>query len=415
MGCGPSQNKNKAVTNKAETFPPKKETDGAKVKNAIEGKPELKEIIVQVSLSDGRKEKKTFPPSTFVDAVIKEAEGYLSENWTKQQLSLLYEGKNLRDHLSKKLEEISKGKTEIQIEAKLLGLPIAKDSIKEFSKTSFLGRPVYETHEFVFYDIPNQIVSVETNENVLKHFNHTSAYCNGADRLFISGGKSEANADKKLSASFAEIDLKSHAVSGNAVDLLNFPRKSHSMIYVPNNYVFIVGGKHCLQVEYYDLKEKKCFHHSDLNDERVEPALSLIDNSFLYSFTGFKSAKGNVNTFERINLRGKEKKWEKIEVKFESKVLSFSQMFFAISYFKNDSVIFLGGSDLENSKNNFAFNYNSNTIYKTESLRENFEFSEKFFIPIQKSTGLILPNFHERELKLLVWNNETLEKADFSI
>ena len=390
MGCGTSQNKNKNSLGNPkgidEAFPPKKANEDWKVKEA--------------------------------EDIIKEAESKLPNNSEKSQLLMTHEGKNLKDLSLKKIEEISKVKTEIKIEGKLVGLPIAQDFFKEFSKISLIAKPLYDTHEVVIYNIQSLKISVESNaENLLKNFNHKSSYCNGADHLFLSGGELEVNSENILSNFFLAIDLKAHlsASSEEAKQGLIHARKSHSMIHIPNEYVFIVGGSKCLKVEYYDLKNKKCFDHSELNEERVEPSLSLVDNSLLYCFTGLNTGKGHSKNFERIKLRTNSTKWEKVEVKFDQNVSKFSQMFFAVTYFKNDSVIFLGGLDFEQSKNNYAFNYRTNTLYLTEQKREEYEFSEKFFIPIQKSTGIVLPNFHDRDLKLLVWNNEFLQKADFEI
>lgn len=418
MGCGTSQNKNKNVLGNAnaviDTFPPKKD-DGALKFN--DGK-EVTEVAVIFHMNDGLTDKRTFQTNSLIEVIINDADSHLPINWERSQLLITHEGKNLKDISAKKIEEISKGKNEIHIDAKLIGLPIAQDFFKEFSKISLIAKPLYDTHEVVIYDIQNLKISVESHaENVLKNFNHTSSYCNGADSLFLSGGECEVNSEKTLSNSFLEIDLKAHlsAVAPETGHGLIHPRKSHSMIYIPNEYVFTVGGSKCLKVEYYNVKTRRCVDHSELNEERIEPSLSLIDNSSLYCFTGFKNGKGHSKTFERINLRNNSTKWEKVEVKFDQKVLKFSQMFFAVTYYKNDSVIFLGGLDLEHSKNNYAFNYRTNTLYPTEHQREEFEFSEKFFIPIQNSTGIVLPNFHERDLKLLVWNNESLQKADFTI
>ena len=422
MGCGTSQNKNKTSLGNPkgneEAFPPKKGNEPSKVNEAEEAKSKIIEVTVIFHMNDGLTEKRTFQSNTLIEAIIKDAESKLPNNWEKSQLLMTHEGKNLKDLSSKKFEEISKGKTEIKIEVKLVGLPIAQDFFKEFSKISVIAKPLYDTHEVVIYDIQSLKISVESHaENLLKNFNHTSSYCNGADNLFLSGGDLEVNSENILSNYFLQIDLKGHLSSSTEESRqgLIHPRKSHSMIYIPNEYVFIVGGSKCLKVEYYDLKNKNCVDHSELNEERIEPSLSLIDNSSLYCFTGLKTGKDHSKTFERIKLRTNSTKWEKVEVKFDQKVSNFSQMFFAVTYFKSDSVIFLGGVDFEQSKNNYAFNYRTNTLYLTEQIREEYEFSEKFFIPIQKSTGIVLPNFHDRELKLLVWNNESLQKAEFEI
>ena len=54
-------------------------------------------------------------------------------------------------------------------------------------------------------------------------------------------------------------------------------KKNHSMIAIPGNYVFIVGGQN-KETFYYDLNENKFYGWKKLNKERIEPALILVNN-----------------------------------------------------------------------------------------------------------------------------------------
>ena len=435
MGCGSSQNKGKTPAvgntnpgketitklNEAETFPPKKPTDlENKKEEKIFPADENKRIRVLFLKDKIEKDRKDYKSDILVEEIVKAAEAYFINNWTREQIIVKCESKNLRELSKSKLVDVSYGKPMIRIEIEFLGLPIAHDIIKEFSKINFIAKPLLDTHEILIYDIKKAKMSVKplNEETFINKIHLTSSYCNGGDYLFVSGGESdrqEEDSEKVLTNSFLEINLNGKLSLNsfeNEQGLLN-PRKSHSMIFVPNEFVFIVGGADCLCVEYFDIKSKKFVLHSELNEERIEPALSLIDNSYLYCFSGFSYSK----TFERINLRTNLKKWDLIEVKLAPEISKFNNMFFAVSYYKNDSVIFLGGLslDYENSKNNFAFNYKTDTLYLTEKEKEDFESSEKFFIPIQKLTGINIPNFYEKEIKLLVWNDNSLAKADFTI
>ena len=56
------------------------------------------------------------------------------------------------------------------------------------------------------------------------------------------------------------------------------------MIYVPNKYIFIVGGSNTKSVELYDMEEKKITKDSELNELRCECTLFLVNNMYLYAF-----------------------------------------------------------------------------------------------------------------------------------
>ena len=310
MGCGSSQNKVKTLsggntntgketikkTGEAEAFPPKKKTDLENKKDEKIIPAEENKRIRVLFLNDKKEnDRKDYKSDILVEEIVRAAETYFINNWTREQIILKYDSKNLKDLSKNKLEDISYGKQLIRVEIEFLGLPIAHDIIKEFSKINFIGKPLLDSHEILIYDIKSAKMSVEplNEETFLNKIHLTSSYCNGGDFLFISGGESdrhEEDSEKVLSNSFLEINLKgklSLKSFENEQGLINH-RKSHSMIFVPNEFVFIVGGADCLSVEYFDVKSKKFVLHSELHEERIEPALSLIDNSYLYCFSGFR-------------------------------------------------------------------------------------------------------------------------------
>ena len=83
---------------------------------------------------------------------------------------------------------------------------------------------------------------------------NSSSCCNGDNKLFISGGiDSEENIIDKLWI-FDLINYQVECLSNLA------PKNNHSMIYIPSNYIFLVGGND-QNVSYFDINEKKsCFN-----------------------------------------------------------------------------------------------------------------------------------------------------------
>ena len=160
-----------------------------------------------------------------------------------------------------------------------------------------IGKPFYNPFEILcFYKNQkkfitlnyNKIEKVKTN---IDNFNKTSAYCNGYNHLYISGGENSLN-------NFWDINLKKNIINSPINDMP--PKKNHSMIFIPNNIIFIVGGN-SLSTFYYDIKEKKMIKWGKLNIIRIEPALQYINNR-LYCFdcTNLKEKK---NEYILMNLQ----------------------------------------------------------------------------------------------------------------
>jgi hypothetical protein len=299
------------------------------------------------------------------------------------------------------------------------------DFISEYVKINLVGKPLYDPFELVVLDISNKKLSIDssiTNQK-LKSFNILSTYCNAQNKLFISGGDFEA------SNVFCIIDLINKNIE---FKVMKNSRRSHSMIHIPNTFIFIVGGINTKSVEIYDINKIDLdpIEHSNLNEIRLEPALCLIDAKFLYAFSGFK--EDSKKTFERINLNTNANTWEIINVNLEKNLL-FKKSFFAVSYYKNNEVIFLGGSETgENSSLNnksYIFNFKANLLSYGLECDICEEYTEKFFLPVfeekiitensgqnlQNITSVLFPNFKNNNYKVYIFNNLKLTEVKFDI
>lgn len=70
----------------------------------------------------------------------------------------------------------------------------------------------------------------------LSKLNKTSSCCNGANKLFISGGIDENN---EIVDKLWIFDLVDYSVE-EPIQIC--PKNDHSMIYIPGQYIFLVGG-----------------------------------------------------------------------------------------------------------------------------------------------------------------------------
>ena len=84
------------------------------------------------------------------------------------------------------------------------------------------------------------------------------------------------------------------------------------MIYIPEKYIFIVGGPNETNVELYDIDKNITTIDSQLNTERCEPSLILVNNKYLYSIFGFHLYESFIDTIERCNLHRKHRNWDRL-------------------------------------------------------------------------------------------------------
>jgi hypothetical protein len=309
----------------------------------------------------------------------------------------------------------------------VFGKTLCKNIIKEYSKLNLLAKPLTEPFELVLLNIESKNVSINSSFDnpVLNKYNSRAAYCNGLNKIFFSGGEMKH---------FVVIDLNNFGIDSIPYEE---NRKSHSMILVPSQfefsvgsmsmtipsaYIFIVGGDGNKRVEYYDLKNKHIVHHSHTNDIHIEPALALIDNGFLYCFSGFKRPSGRNECFERINLKSKQDKWESFKVQTKSGN-KFGQTCFAVSHYGPDQVIFLGGYDSVNSSlnstENFIFDWKNNTLEVSQQDPVTEEYCEKFFFPIREEriknnySSVAFPSFKRNNINISFFISGKLYSSHF--
>ena len=297
------------------------------------------------------------------------------------------------------------------------GLHIAHNIRDYISKrTNLIGCLTFDKPNtfglFTFDKTNNSTLSFEYSTNIylqLKSVNQFSAYCNALNKLYISGGEI---ANNQASDTFICIDLnevQQNIFVPSQLCYLKKPRYWHSMIFIPENYIFIIGGPNETDVELYNIDTNISTIDSKLNSERCEPSLILVNNKFLYAIFGFHLYESFINTIERCNLHKKTRDWEMVDYKL-SNTQSIARAFFGVSYVSNNIILV---SDKE-SQNDLKPNYiltpgkgNIDTISDEGILnsRSSRLFAEKFFIPFTEKESINLA-FKSGEPKIFIVNNE---------
>ena len=177
------------------------------------------------------------------------------------------------------------------------------------------------------------------------------------------------------------------------------------MIYIPGDYIFIVGGND-KKTFFFDDQNSQIYQCSDLNKNRSEPALILISDN-LYCFNNINS-KNPIEPFtcEKLDLKEDCLKWVLITPKIDSSIINkkINQKFFGIVKCIDNNVLFLGGYMDENEDYD-AYNYKyvieSNVIEPSDVPFQEYNFKEKTFLTYNNNIDYIFPDFNRRHPEVL--------------
>ena len=295
-------------------------------------------------------------------------------------------------------------------EGKLLENKIISDNINkilDFCNEEYIpgciGKLCFDPIILFIYNSKKNSFNAQKFEYTLIDFeelNNTSTYCNGDNKLFVSGG---IDKNGKALDKLWIFDLLDYNVEG---PIQMNGKYNHSMIFIPKKYIFFVGGND-ENVFYYDLKEKKIENWDRLNKKRIEPAL-IVMNNYLYVFDNVNKIGENNNfelSFERTNLLSAEPKWEIVVPELSRNILENNNIipkYFGASKESKESIIFLGGNIMDEDDNinegkSYRYNIKENLIEITDIPFINISLKEKNFFPFNEKSDiyLILPDFYK--------------------
>ena len=309
------------------------------------------------------------------------------------------------------------------------GLDIPEDIKKEYIDSNMIiGSAILDSQEFfviITYERENSKITPyyykrKENEELSK-FNLFTAFCNANGCLYFSGGETEQTDPDKTVAKYNDffyVDLKKlndnkDKIIINELPNLNEPRTWHSMIYVPNKYIFIIGGSNTKSVELYNMETNKITKDSELNEIRGECTLCLVNNIYLYAFYGFLINQEYIKTIERCNLLKEERKWDYVDYK-NTNENNLNISFFGISYFSENEIILIGG-DGNGDEKHYDYIYKIGENGEDDEIKEfdcnlmdtNNVFREKLFMPIDNDKSVNIPLIIGDCIKILILDTNT--------
>ena len=384
--------------------------------------PSIREIKVIIECYSEKKFEKTYKTNAIVSDIMDDFSKETVNTFpNKNEAKWTSNGKELKkeDSLSSLLQP---EESEIKIVIEVFGLyQFVNDYTKSMaSDTTFLAKPIKnDGFKVMLFDRRNKTFKAERPYNMedseIEFFSSFSAICNGNNKLFISGGENNTG---NLLNNFWIVDLTSLNLHKNQKGMPS-QKKFHSMIYIPSNYVFIVGGND-KTVFYYNIEKDIFEEWADLNDTRIEPALCVVNDTYLYAFSNINKGENKLS-FEKSNLRTKAS-WETFEPILPSNI-QFNQKFFGCCYNSiKKNVIFFGGSlfnknltEQEEIKipNYFEYDTISNEIKDSGIQYIESDLNEKSFIPFNDKYSFLIPNFNTYNAKIHTYNNQKNEFQTF--
>ena len=236
------------------------------------------------------------------------------------------------------------------------------------------------------------------NEYKLNDFNQSSACVNSPNNLYLSGG---INSNKVPIKNFWIIDNNKLNVNLKELPL---PKSNHSMIYIPNNYIFFVGGNNKFTF-YYNIKNNTFSKWADLNEIQLRPALYFDEETNeLFCMSNYKD-----NFFiEKTNLTNFPE-WEKIDVNIKDKPTFRNN--FIIKKINQDKYLLIGNNSYIYDNELKEIREYNNDISPNKT---GMQFLDKNLYKLNNYLDASIPkNFNDEKEIIIVNKKGDVKKVDF--
>ena len=303
---------------------------------------------------------------------------------------------------------------------------VEEKSILQISNKEYIpsqiGKLCFDPIHLFVYDSKKNSFHVQKYDQLLidlSKLNQSSSCCNGANKLFISGGIDESN---EIVGKLWIFDLVDFTVED---PIQIYPKNGHSMIYIPDQYIFLVGGND-ENTLYLNIEDSKIENWANLNKKRIEPALIQVNN-FLYVFDNVNKNE-EINdfeiTFEKTNLLSSRPTWELIRPNLSREILGTKIIpkFFGVSKESEEDIIFLGGNIMDEHDNledikNYKYNIEKNIIEFSEVPFVNIQLKEKKLLSFNHKNDIffILPDFYKKcpQVVFYIRNKNIIKVIDY--
>jgi hypothetical protein len=229
----------------------------------------------------------------------------------------------------------------------------------------------------------------------LNKFTKESAFCNSSNSLYMSGGEISGRAHDF----FWIINKNNYKITKKNMPIT---KKYHSMLYIPDNFIFVAGGD-SLDTIIYDIENQEFIKWANMNKKHFQPGL-YIYGDYIYAFSALKDKRESSNFFEKTNLTSKTPKWEKVFPKYDNNLIMFNNHFFGLSKCSDGNILFVGG---EKNNPNYLYNPMDNKIFLSTGDNINIPFWDKSFYKISKQYNACIPLDFSTNYQMAFLDKET--------
>ena len=312
----------------------------------------------------------------------------------------IYEGKPL--DITKTIIEILPKDSDQLTEVKLFIQAIKLDLEEDTKETYF--SPILKPFENPFRILvftPEEFTTSfkKYPQSTLKHYkleifsDTASAYCNTDKGLYISGGKNKGKGTKDF------LKVCKYKFTISSLPEIPIRKEFHSMIFVPKNYIYFIGGN-SKDTFYFDTNSNIFNSWAPLKQDKISPALALINNRYIYAITEQKNKK-KFDFIEKTDLT-KLPEWEKINVRL---VEPFPMHNFGAAVGNEGRIYFLGGKR-EKGEKIYCYNTIKNIIEPCGQENSSMKISDKTFYFLNEYNSALIPNELRDDIQIILFNRK---------
>ena len=267
-------------------------------------------------------------------------------------------------------------------------------------------QPKINPFELIEYNpIKSRIKIIQCPQDIynycsLNKFTKESSFCNSSNSLYMSGGEISG----KATDNFWIVNKNTYKITKKSMPIY---KKYHSMLYIPENFIFIAGGD-TLNTIIYDIENQEFVNWANMNKKHFQPGL-FIYGDYIFAFSALKDKRENYNYFEKTNLTSKTPKWEKVYPQYDNSLITFNIHFFGISKCSDGNILFVGG---EKKGSNYLYNPMDNKIFLSPGKNTNIPFWDKSFYKISKKYNVCIPLDFNINYQLAFIDKETESLID---
>jgi hypothetical protein len=344
--------------------------------------------------------QRNYPPTVIFGELIKDFEKNFKDPQIRTKIEYIF--RNQKINKNDKVIDIAKPEKnckllEVDVKINASDLNIPEMLSKEDIIYKQILKPLYRPFRLITFKSKEKKITYDSYDDCknsqyyLDEFSETSAYCNSDNSLYMSGGEKNGIPNNH----FWKINHETKLIEESEMPFTKF---NHSMIFLPNDYIFIAGGND-KSTYYYNINSKIFTNWADMNEECKKPALILIDGHILYAFYSLEN--GN-NCIEKTDL-GNFPFWVKVNPKIKKGVFDIQN--FSVSSLSNNEIILFGGNVEGKNKKCFIYDTNNNELKELDCPNEIILNNEKNAYKINKYNSMIIPDDFVNNNEIVIFNN----------